>query len=209
VDGVGETVDGVGVTVDGVGDAVDGVGVAVCGVGVAVLPGVCVLGEVVTVVPGLAFGVVVVLCFCPAVVLEGLLVEPVVPACPGEACPAEEGVAVCATSVELCIEAVGPVFEVPQWSATLVTPLTLKEFDTPLEPYPVFPVAMLPAFPVCELLIAPVLAFAPALAEPAFADPDASEDPASRELLLLMGSPMTSTCSPTCMRRSVVFPARW
>jgi len=90
----------------------------------------------------------------------------------------------------------------------LVTPLTLKEFDTPLEPYPVFPVAMLPAFPVCELLIAPVLAFAPALAEPAFADPDASEDPASAELLLLIDSPMTSTCSPTCMRRSVVFPAR-
>ena len=114
VDGVGETVDGVGVTVDGAGDAVDGVGVAVCGVGVAVLPGACVLGEVVTVVPGFAFGVVVVPCFCPAVVLEGLLVEPVVPACPGEACPAEEGVAVCATSVELCIKAVGPLFEVPQ-----------------------------------------------------------------------------------------------
>ena len=49
------------------------------------------------------------------------------------------------------------------------------------------PVAMLPAFPVWELLIVPVLAFAPALAEPAFADPDAPVDPASGELLLLMG----------------------
>src|SRR4051812_33034829 len=73
---------------------------------------------------------------------------------------------------------------------------------------------MLPAFPVCELLIAPVLAFAPVLVEAAFAEldfaaPDALGDPASAELLLLRGSPMTSICAPTCMRRSAVFPARW
>ena len=110
----GATVDGVGEAVDGVGDAVEGVGEAVCGVGVAVLPGACVLGEVVTAVPGFAFGVLVVPGFCPAVVVEGALVEPALPACPDEVCPVEEGVAVCATSVELCIEAVGPAFEVPQ-----------------------------------------------------------------------------------------------
>ena len=108
------SLDGVGEAVDGVGDAVDGVGEAVCGVGVAVLPGACVLGEVVTAVPGFAFGVLGVPGFCPAVVVEGVLVEPALPACPDEVCPVEEGVAVCATSVELCIEAVGPVFEVPQ-----------------------------------------------------------------------------------------------
>lgn len=54
------------------------------------------------------------------------------------------------------------------------------------------PVAMLPAFPVCELLIAPVLALAPALADPAFEDPGVDDpaapgDPASAELLLLIG----------------------
>jgi hypothetical protein len=101
---------GVGETVDGVGEAVCGMGEAVCGVGVAVLPGVCVLGAValgegVTADPGFAFGVVVVLGFCPAAVLEGLLLEPAVCA---------EGVAVCATSVDPGMEAVGPVFEVPQ-----------------------------------------------------------------------------------------------
>lgn len=110
----GETVDGVGEAVDGVGDAVDGAGEAVCGVGVAVLPGACVLGEVVTAGPGFAFGVLVVPGFCPAVVVEGVLVELALPACPDEVCPVVEGVDVCATSVELCIEADGPVFEVPQ-----------------------------------------------------------------------------------------------
>ena len=100
-----------GATVDGVGDAVEGVGEAVCGVGVAVLPGACVLGEVVTAVPGFAFGVPG---FCPAVVVEAALVEPALPVWPDEVCPVEEGVAVCATSLELCIEAVGPAFEVPQ-----------------------------------------------------------------------------------------------
>jgi len=91
---------GVGGAVAGIGEAVCGTGEAVCGVGLAVLPGDCVLGEVVIAGPG--FGVVV---FCPAVVPEGLLLEPAV-------CPV--GVAVCATSVEPCMEAVGPVFEVPQ-----------------------------------------------------------------------------------------------
>ena len=110
----GETVDGVGEAVDGVGDAVDGAGEAVCGVGVAVLPGACVLGEVVTAGSGFAFGVLVVPGFCPAVVVEGVLGELALPACPDEVCPVVEGVDVCATSVELCIEAVGPVFEVPQ-----------------------------------------------------------------------------------------------
>jgi hypothetical protein len=109
----GATVDGVGEAVDGVGDAVDGVGEAVCGVGVALLSGVCMLGEGVTAVPGFALGVVVAPGFCPAVVVEGVLVEPALPVCPDEVCPVE-GVAVCATSVELCIEAVGPVFAVPQ-----------------------------------------------------------------------------------------------
>jgi len=118
---------GVGETVDGVGDAVCGIGEAVCGVGVAVPPGACVLGEVVTAVPGFEFGVVLVPGFCPAFVLLELAV-------PDEVCPDEDGVAVCATSVELCFAAVGPVFEAPQWSATLVTPLTLKTFDAPLEP---------------------------------------------------------------------------
>ena len=76
---------GVGVTVDGMGEAVCGMGEAVCGVGLAVPPGVCVLGEVVlgevvTAEPGFAFGVVVVVPgFCPAVVLEGLLLEAAVP----------------------------------------------------------------------------------------------------------------------------------
>ena len=59
------------------------------------------------------------------------------------------------------------------------------------------PVAMLPAFPVLELLIAPVFAVALGLAEPAFADPAFDEpalddpealagDPASADPLLLM-----------------------
>ena len=102
---------GVGETVDGVGEAVCGMGEAVCGVGVAALPGACVLGAVefgegVTAEPGFAFGVVAVLPgFCPAVALEGLLLEPAV-------CP--EGVGVCAISVEPCIEAVGAVFQAPQ-----------------------------------------------------------------------------------------------
>ena len=100
---------GVGEAVDGIGEAVCGIGEAVCGVGVAVLPGDCVLGavvlgDVVTAGPGFGFGFTG---FCPAVVPEVVL-EPAVPVCP------EEGVAACATSVELCMEAVGPVFEVPQ-----------------------------------------------------------------------------------------------
>lgn len=108
---------GVGEAVDGVGEAVCGIGEAVCGLGVAVLPGDCVLGavllgEVVTPEPGVALGVVGVPGFCPAVVLEGLLLVAAAPVCPEEACP--EGVAVCATSAELCVEAVGPLFEVPQ-----------------------------------------------------------------------------------------------
>ena len=98
----------VGEVVAGIGEAVCGTGEAVCGVGLAVLPGDCVLGdvlgEVVTAGPGFAFGLVVVLGFCPAVVPEVLL-EPAV-------CP--DGVAVCATSVEPCMETVGPVFDVPQ-----------------------------------------------------------------------------------------------
>ena len=123
---------GVGEAVDGIGEAVCGTGEAVCGVGVAVPPGVCVLGdvvlgEIVTAEPGLAFGVVLVPGFCPAFVLLELAV-------PDEVCPDEDGVAVCATSVELCFAAVGPVFEAPQWSATLVTPLTLKALAAPLEP---------------------------------------------------------------------------
>ena len=101
---------GVGEAVAGVGEAVCGTGEAVCGVGVAVLPGDCVLGdvvlgEVVTAGPGFALGVVVLPGFCPAVVPEGLLLEPAV-------CP--DGVAVCANSIEPCMEAVGPVFDVPQ-----------------------------------------------------------------------------------------------
>jgi len=100
---------GVGEAVAGVGEAVCGIGEAVCGVGVAVLPGDCVLGAVVVgdvfiAAPGFALGVVLLLGFCPAVVPDVLL-EPAV-------CP--EAVAVCATSVEPCMEAVGPVFEVPQ-----------------------------------------------------------------------------------------------
>ena len=109
---------GVGEAVDGIGEAVCGTGEAVCGVGVAVLPGDCVLGDVllgaVVTVPGFELGVEVVPGFCPAVVLEGVLLEPAVPACPDEVCPEVEGVAVCAISVEPCMEAVGPVFEVPQ-----------------------------------------------------------------------------------------------
>jgi len=101
---------GVGEAVAGVGEAVCGTGEAVCGVGVAVLPGDCVLGdvvlgEVVTAGPGFALGVVVLPGFCPAVVPEGLLLDPAV-------CP--EGVAACATSVKPCMEAVGPVFKDPQ-----------------------------------------------------------------------------------------------
>ena len=105
---------GVGEAVDGIGEAVCGTGEAVCGVGVAVPPGVwvlgdVVLGEIVTAEPGFAFGVVVVVAgFCPAVGLEVLLLEAAVPVCP------DEGVAVCATSIEPCTEAVRPVFEVPQ-----------------------------------------------------------------------------------------------
>jgi len=103
---------GVGEAVDGIGEAVCGTGEAVCGVGVAVPPGVCVLGdvvlgEIVTAEPGLAF-VVVVAGFCPAVVLEVLPLEAAVPVCP------DEGATVCATSIEPCMEAVGPVFKVPQ-----------------------------------------------------------------------------------------------
>jgi hypothetical protein len=114
VPGVPGVVVEVGEVVAGIGEAVCGMGEAVCGVGLAVLPGACVLGAVLlgeVVIAGLEFGVVVVPGFCPAVVPEVLL-EPAVPVCPEEACP--EGVAVCATSVELCMEAVGPVFEVPQ-----------------------------------------------------------------------------------------------
>jgi hypothetical protein len=98
-----------GEAVEGIGDAVCGIGVAVCGVGVAVLAGDCVLGavvlgDVVTAGPGFAFGFAG---FCPAVV-PGVVLEPAVPVCP------EERVAVCATSVEFCLEAVCPVFEAPQ-----------------------------------------------------------------------------------------------
>ena len=103
---------GVGEAVDGIGEAVCGTGEAVCGVGVAVPPGVCVLGDVllgaVVTVPGFELGVEVVAGFCPAVGLEVLLLEAAVPVCP------DEGVAVCATSMEPCTEAVGPAFEVPQ-----------------------------------------------------------------------------------------------
>jgi len=100
----------VGEVVAGIGEAVCGTGEAVCGVGLAVLAGDCVLGdvllgEVVTAGTGFAFGLVVGLGFCPAVVPEGLLLEPAV-------CP--DGVAVCANSIEPGMEAVGPVFDVPQ-----------------------------------------------------------------------------------------------
>ena len=109
---------GVGEAVDGIGEAVCGMGEALCGVGAAVLPGDCVLGDVllgtVVTAPGFELRLVVVPGFCPAVVLDGLLLEPAVPVCPDDTCPDEDGVAACATSVEFCMEAVGPVFEVPQ-----------------------------------------------------------------------------------------------
>lgn len=114
----------------GVGEAVCGTGAAVCGVGAAVLPGDCVLGAVVlgdvvvTAGPGFGFGFTG---FCPAVVPEVVL-EPAVPVCP------DEGVAACATSVELCMEAAAPVVDAPQWSAILVTLVTLNAFASPLDP---------------------------------------------------------------------------